>query len=46
MLINSLNIPDNPKTEFFEMILFESDQKIGQRYCRADLSSAFQPLTC
>ena len=49
MLTNSLKISDTTKTEFFELIFFQSDQKIWQKYCRADLSSdsdPLNPLTC
>ena len=46
MLTNSLKIQKNTKTEFFELILFQKDQKIWQKYCRADLSSVLERLTC
>ena len=36
---------DTSKTEFFELISFQSDQKIWQKYCRTDLSSVWDPLT-
>ena len=36
MLANSLNISDTTKRELFELIFFQSDQKISKRYCRAD----------
>ena len=36
MLRNSLKISDTTKTELFELIFFQSDQKIWQKYCRAD----------
>ena len=39
MLTNSLKSSDTTKTEFFELIFFQSDLKIWQIYCRADLSS-------
>ena len=46
MLRNSLKIPDHTKTEFVDLVLFQSDQKIWQKYWRADLSSVLKPLTC
>ena len=46
MLTNSLKISDITKTEFLELIFFQSDQKIWQKYCGADLSSLADPLTC
>ena len=39
MLTNSLNIWHTTKTEFFELIFFQSDQNIWQNNYRADLSS-------
>ena len=45
MLTNSLKISDSTETQFFHLILFQSDQKISQKYCRADLSSLSVPLT-
>ena len=46
MLRNSLKIPYNTKTEFFELIFYQSDPKIWQKDCREDLSSVLEPLTC
>ena len=46
MLTNSLKISDTTKKEFLERIFFKSDQKIWQKYCRADLSSLSDTLTC
>ena len=46
MLANSLKISDNTKTKFFELIFFQSDQKISKRDCRADLTTLSDPLTC
>ena len=46
MLTNSLKISDTTKTERFKLILFQSDQKIRQKYCSADLSSVLERLTC
>ena len=46
MLTNTLKISDTTKTEFIDLTSFQSDQKIWQRYCRADLSSLSDPLTC
>ena len=36
---------DTTKTEFSELIFFQSDQKISQKYCREELSSVLEPLT-
>ena len=46
MLTNIFKISDTTKTEFLERISFQSDQKSWQRYCRADLSSVSDTLTC
>ena len=46
MLTNSVKISHTTKTEFLEVISFQSDQKIRQKYCRADLSSFSDTLTC
>ena len=46
MLTNSLKISDTNKKEFFELIFLHIDQKKLQKYCRADLSSGLDPLTC
>ena len=46
MLTNSLKILDATKTEFAEVIPFQSDQKIWQKYCPADLCSVSDPLAC
>ena len=46
MLTNSLEILDATKTEFFELIFFLNDHKIWQKFCRADLSSVSDLLTC
>ena len=46
MLRNSLKIPDITKTEFFDLILFKSYQKIAQSYWHADLSIVLEPLAC
>ena len=46
MLTNSLQISDTTKTKFFERKLFQSDQKLLQNYCRLDLDSVLDPLTC
>ena len=46
MLTNSLQISDTTKTKFFEQKLFQSDQKLLQNYCRLDLDSVLDPLTC
>ena len=39
MLRNSLKISDTTKTKFFELIFFQSHQKIWQNYCCAALTS-------
>ena len=46
MLTNSLKITDTTLTKFLELIFFQSDQKIWQKYCRAGLSSLSDTLTC
>ena len=46
MLTNSLKISDTTKTEFFELIFFQSGQKIWKKYCRADLGSPSDLLIC
>ena len=46
MLTNSLKISDTTKTDFLEMIFFQSDQEVGQKYCCADLYYLSDPLTC
>ena len=46
---NTLKISNTTKTELFELISFQSDQKIWQKYYRADLScdaDPLNPLTC
>ena len=45
ILTNSLKISGSTKKEFFELISFQSIQKIWQEYCSADLSSISDPLT-
>ena len=37
---------DTTKTEFSRQILIQSDQKIWQKYCRAELNNLSKPLTC
>ena len=39
MLTKSLEISDTTKINLFQLILFQSDHKILQKYCRDDLSS-------
>ena len=46
MLRNSLEISYTSKKRFMGLILIESDQKITQKHCRADLSSVWDTLTC
>ena len=45
MLTNSLKISDTTKTKFFELISFHIEQKIWEKYCRADLGSLSDILT-
>ena len=45
MLTNSLKILDTIKAEFFELILFLSDQKLWQKFSHADSSIVSDPLT-
>ena len=45
MVPKSLKICDTSKKAFMELIFLESDQKISQKHCRADLSSVSNPLT-
>ena len=42
----TLKISDTSKKAFMGLIFFESDQKITQKHCFADLSSVSDPLTC
>ena len=46
MLTNSLKISQTTNTELFELIYFQSDKTIRQKYCREDLSSVLDHLTC
>ena len=46
MLTNSLKISDPTKREFFELIFFFSNQEMWPNYCRADIISVPDPLTC
>ena len=46
MLTNNLKISDKTKTQFFDLISFQSDQIIWQKYFSADLNSVYDPLTC
>ena len=46
MLTNSLNVADTTESEFFKLILFQTDQKARQKYCHADLSSVLDSLAC
>ena len=45
MLWKSLNISDTTKAEFLELVFFQSDQKIWEKYCHADLSMVSESLT-
>ena len=46
MLTNNLKISGTTKSEFFELIFFQTHQKIWQKYCPAELSTVLEPLTC
>ena len=46
MLTDTLKILDTMKTEFFKLKSFEIDRKIFQRFCREDLTSVSDTLTC
>ena len=46
MLTNSLKILHTTKTEFLEVIYFQTDEKMVQKHYRVDLSSLSDPLTC
>ena len=45
MLKNSLIVLDTTKTQFMELILFQSNKTIWEKYCREELSNALKPLT-
>ena len=45
MLTNSLKISDNTQTQFIELILFQSNKRIWEKYCREELSNVLEPLT-
>ena len=45
ILTKCLKIIDTTKKEFLEPIIFQSDQKIWEKYCCADLSSVSDRLT-
>ena len=46
MLKKCLKISDTTKTEFLELIFFQSDEKISEKYCRADLGIVSEHLKC
>ena len=46
LLTKSLKILDSTKTEFLEVIIFQSDLKIWQKYCHAYLRSVSDTWTC
>ena len=46
MLREGNKISDTTKKEFFEVISFQSDQKIWHKYCGGGLSNLSLPLTC
>ena len=46
MLTKSLKISYTSKKGFMGLILVESDQKVTQKQCRADLSGVSDSLTC
>ena len=42
MLTNSLKFSDTTKAEFVQLISFQSDQKIWQKYCSEELGSVLE----
>ena len=46
MLSSSHNISETTKKEFLELKFFQIDKKIWQNYCRGDLESVSDDLTC
>ena len=46
MSTDILKILDATKPGFLELIFFQRDQKIWQKYCCADLRGLANPLTC
>ena len=45
-LSNSLQISDTARQNFLELKFFQIDKKLWQNYCRKDLSSFSDTLTC
>ena len=45
VLTNSLKISDQTKIDFFQLNLPRINEKRGQEWCRADISSVWKPLT-
>ena len=46
MLTTSVKISDTTQKDFLELIFFQSDQKIWQKYFRENLKTVSEPLTC
>ena len=46
MVRKSLKMSNTSKKVIMGLIFFESNQIISQKFCRADLSSVSDPLTC
>ena len=46
ILTTNFKISNTTKMEFFDLIFFQSNQKIWQKYCHADFCSVSDPLTC
>ena len=46
MFTNILKIIDTTKKQFLELIFFQNDKEILQKYCPVDLRSVLDPLTC
>ena len=46
MFTNNLKTSDTTKTESFELIFFQSDQKVCQKHYHGDLCSVSDTLTC
>ena len=45
MFTKGLKISDTTKKQFLQLIYFQSDRKVWQRYYRADLSNVSDTLT-
>ena len=46
MITEGLRVSDTTEAEFLELIFFQIDEKISEKYWRADLCSFSDPLTC